>query len=97
MSDAILTTKSISLDAIERKAIWIKADADDLVRYVNLLVSLPDYETKAEEAVTQAAAATHEALRKINEAFNRMNQLRSRQYESVGSVPLEMDSSVRPE
>ena len=80
MSDAILTTKHISLEAIERKAIWIKADADDLVRYVNLLVSLPDYETKAEEAVTQAAAATHEALRKINEAFTRMNQLRSRQY-----------------
>ena len=83
MNEAILTIQSISLESIARKAEWVKQDADDLVRYVNLLVSLPDYETKAEEAVTQAAAATHEALRKINEAFNRMNQLRSRQYDAV--------------
>ena len=80
-TEAILSTKHISLDNIERKAIFIKADAEDLAYYCNLLVSLPNYETRAEEAVISAAAATHEALRKINEAFNRLNILRSKHYE----------------
>ena len=80
-TEAILSTKHISLQNIEQKAQWIKADAEDLAYYVNLLVSLPDYETRAEEAVTSAAAATHEAMRKINEAFLRMSKLRSKQYE----------------
>ena len=94
MSDAILTLKSIDLESITRKAEWVKADADDLARYVNLLVSLPDYETKAEEAVTQAAAATHEALRKINEAFNRMNQLRSNQDECERRLSKQLPESL---
>ena len=80
-TEAILSTKHISLENISRKAQWIKADAEDLAHYCNLLVSLPNYETRAEEAVISAAAATHEALRKINEAFLRLSNLRSKQYE----------------
>ena len=94
MTDAILTTISISLEAIERKANWIKADADDLARYVNLLVALPDYDTKAEEAVMSAVAAIREAQERTTEAWHNIIKLRSKANERERRLSEQLPESL---
>lgn len=58
----ITATRFVGLGDIERKASWVRMDAEDLARYVRLVVSLPDFDTEAEDSVSNAETALTEAL-----------------------------------
>lgn len=59
----------IAMQGIEHMAGYIKNDADQLIRYCGMLVSLPSYETNAEAAVVEAIAALQEGLKKTADAY----------------------------
>ncbi len=60
-----MSIQSVALGGIERKANWLRGDAEDVTRYVRLLTHLPTYETNAEDAVQKAEAALSDALASI--------------------------------
>lgn len=62
----VFATRHLDTIDLRRKADWIRQDADDLARYAALLVSLPTWETEAEEAIEKALAAIHDALDKVS-------------------------------
>lgn len=68
--EASFVVKSICLDDIERKADWCKHDAEDMLRYANLLVSLPNWAADQTEAVLQKSIkAQIEGLQATIETF----------------------------
>ena len=54
--------RSTALAGIETKSTYIRHDTHSLAQYVAMLVDLPDYETRAEEAVQLAENTLIEAM-----------------------------------
>lgn len=82
--EAVFVTRSVCLSDIARKAEWVKHDAADLVSYAKCLVSLPTWDTEAEDAVTTALAAVHDALGKLADVDAIMKAKR----ETANKVPV---------
>lgn len=67
---------NLALEGIERKADWVRRDASDLARYVRMLESLPDFDTKAEHAAKVAEVALSEALAAVKAARHELAKKR---------------------
>jgi hypothetical protein len=57
-----MSATDIALMNIASKADMVRRDAEGTARYVRVLVGLPEFETRAEEAVGAAETALTEAL-----------------------------------
>lgn len=74
---------NIALEGTERKANWLRKDADGLCRYARMLADLPDYETQAAAAINEAEAALSEALLAVKLAKSEFNRKSNRVTEGV--------------
>jgi hypothetical protein len=61
-------SESVCLSGIESKARWLRDDAVNLSFYVRQLPSRPEWETKAQDMLTQAEHELLAALQRVRDA-----------------------------
>ena len=61
-------SESICLDGIESKARWIRDSSANLAFYVRQLPSRPEWDTKAQDMLTQAEHELLAALQRVRDA-----------------------------
>lgn len=57
----------IALDGMERKAKWVKSDAESLSQYASMIDDLPEWRTRAEDRLDEAEARLVEALHTVRQ------------------------------
>lgn len=75
--------RSMALAGIETKATYTRHDAHDLAQYVRMLTDLPDYETRAEEAVQLAENTLAEALLAVKLVRSELEKKRHHQLQAA--------------
>lgn len=71
-----MSIHEFAMTNIETKSIWVRDDAEGIARYVRMLDTLPEFETRAEDEIKNAENALTEALLVVKLARSTLDKKR---------------------